>query len=134
MCFLYLVIQSESLLHMCLFSLSLNLYKHFALMASTGRRCPKPTITNFPGFVLHQVPVICIYRLLLLLLEEAIAPSSLSFCHCDFIHPHYFLLLLLYLFRGMIFPCLFFQPKLWEISPDLVLHDNLSFPKNFPPK
>lgn len=38
---------------------------------------------NFPGFVLHQAPVNCIYRLLLLLLEEAIAASSFSFCHRD---------------------------------------------------
>lgn len=126
MCFLYWVIQSGPLFHMCLSSLSLNLQKnHFALTASTGRKCPKPTITTFPGFVLHQVPVSCICRLLLPVLEEAIVPSSLSFCHRDFIHPDYFLLLLFYLFRGMIFPCLFFQPKLREISPDLIFHDNL---------
>lgn len=97
MCLLYLVIQSGHLLPMHLPSLPLNLCKHFAFTASISSKCPKPTIivwTTISSFALHQVPVSCICRLLVLVLEETVAPSWPSLYHHDFLHPDYFPLLL----------------------------------------
>lgn len=124
MCFLYWVIQSGALLHTRLSSLSLNLCKHFAFTACVDSKRPKPTIiawTTVSSLVLHQVPLSCICMLLLLVLEETVAPSSASLCHHHFVHPDYFPLLL---FVSLQRDDRSF-PKLWEPSPDLILHDTL---------
>lgn len=123
---LYWVIHSGPLLYMHLSSLSLNLCELLAFTASFGSKCPKPIITEqttISSFILHQVPVSCIYRLLVLVMEETVAPSL---CAVMILYIHIISIYsFLYLFRGMILVCLFLQLKLWEPSPYSILHNNL---------
>lgn len=122
----YWVIHSGPLLYMHLSSLSLNLCELFAFTASFGSKCPKPIIiaqTTISSFILHQVPVSCIYRLLVLVMKETVAPSlcAIMILYIQIISPHSYL----YLFGGMILACLFLQLKLWEPSLDSILRNNL---------
>lgn len=126
MCFLYLVVKSGHLLHVCLSNLLLNLT--FCICSFYWQPVSQtyhPLHEKLPSFVLHKVPVICICKLLVLLLEETVALSSPSLCHHDFLHPGYFPLVLFVSFQRGDLGCLFLQPELWEPSWDLILWDTL---------